>query len=432
MSSGSKPKNSWLFALHCASAAFATYFCMYAFRKPFAVGMYEGYQLWGIDYKIVLIITQVLGYTLSKFAGIKVISEMAPQRRIAAILLFIGIAEVALILFGLIPPPYNFFCLFFNGLPLGLIWGLVFSFLEGRRFTELLGAGLCTSFILSSGVVKSVGKLLMTQFGVSEFWMPAATGLVFTIPLLVSVWLLSKVPPPTAEDETLRTRRVPMNAGERRAFFRRFAWGIVILVAVYAALNAYRDFRDNFAVELWAAAGYPDVPMIFTWSEIPIAAVTLGAAAFMVLVKDNRQAFWISQATIFLGACLVGAATYGYQVGLISAPFWLVTVGLGMYIPYIAYHVMVFERLIAVSRHESNIGYLMYVADAFGYLASVAVMLFRDFGAKELSWLDFFINASYALSIGCVVLIVLSMFYFHRRLETPAAPAIAAARYSRR
>lgn len=30
-----------------AAAAFATYFCMYAFRKPFTVGTYEGYALWG-------------------------------------------------------------------------------------------------------------------------------------------------------------------------------------------------------------------------------------------------------------------------------------------------------------------------------------------------------------------------------------------------
>ncbi len=124
-------------------AAFITYFCMYAFRKPFTVGTYTGHQLWGLDYKIVLIIAQVLGYTLSKFAGIRIISQMPPGKRIAAILAFIGMAQCALVLFGLIPPPYNFFCLFLNGLPLGLIWGLVFSFVEGRRYTELLGAALC-------------------------------------------------------------------------------------------------------------------------------------------------------------------------------------------------------------------------------------------------------------------------------------------------
>ncbi len=412
------------------AAAFATYFCMYAFRKPFTVATYEGYHLWGIDYKIILIISQVLGYTLSKFSGIKIIAEMPPGRRIAAILGFIGAAEVALILFGLVPPPWGVVFLFLNGLPLGLIWGLVFSFVEGRRFTELLGAALCVSFILSSGVVKSVGKLLMTQVGISQFWMPAATGLVFVAPLLLSVWVLSTMPPPTAEDEQYRTRRVPMLAQQRRAFFGRFALGIVLLVVVYATLNTYRDFRDNFAVELWTALGYIDAPAIFTLSEVPVALITFASIGSLILIKNNRLAFWTSLSSVLFGAILTAAATLAYQAGIVDPAIWMITVGLGMYIPYIAFHVMIFERMIALFRHESNIGFLMYIADAFGYLGSCLVMLYRNFGAKQLSWLDFFIGASYAMAIGCVVLTVLSIIYFRYKLSSVAGVRIPAAQYA--
>ena len=397
-------------------AAFITYFCMYAFRKPFTVGTYTGHQLWGLDYKIVLIIAQVLGYTLSKFAGIRIISQMPPGKRIAAILAFIGMAQCALVLFGLIPPPYNFFCLFLNGLPLGLIWGLVFSFVEGRRYTELLGAALCVSFILSSGVVKSAGRLLMTNFDVSEFWMPAATGLVFAIPLLLATWVLSKMPPPTVEDEQLRTRRIPMSSQRRRDFFSRLALGIILLVAIYATLNTYRDFRDNFAVELWSAFGYANAPAVFTLSEIPIAIITLASIGSLMLIKDNRLAFWTSLGTVLLGAGLIGMTTFAYQSGLLSPTAWMIAVGLGMYVPYIAFHVMIFERLIAVCRYESNIGYLMYIADAFGYLGSCAVMLYRDFGARQLSWVDFFAGASYAMAATCLLLTGLSVVYFRRKL----------------
>ena len=41
--------------------------------------------------------------------------------------------------------PWNVAALFLNGLPLGLIWGLVFGFMEGRRTSEVLGAILCAS-----------------------------------------------------------------------------------------------------------------------------------------------------------------------------------------------------------------------------------------------------------------------------------------------
>ncbi len=53
------------FVLFAAIAAFITYLSMYAFRKPFSAGTFDGLFLWGIDYKILLIISQLIGYTLS-------------------------------------------------------------------------------------------------------------------------------------------------------------------------------------------------------------------------------------------------------------------------------------------------------------------------------------------------------------------------------
>ncbi|MGE3820368.1 MAG: DUF5690 family protein, partial [Isosphaeraceae bacterium] len=89
----------------CVVAAFGTYFCMYAFRKPFTAGDYAGVSLWDLGNYSVLVAAQVLGYTLSKFLGIKVIAEIEPHRRVALILGLIAAAELALLLFGLTPAP---------------------------------------------------------------------------------------------------------------------------------------------------------------------------------------------------------------------------------------------------------------------------------------------------------------------------------------
>ncbi|MGA9659034.1 MAG: DUF5690 family protein, partial [Asticcacaulis sp.] len=200
----------FVFALYGGLVAFGAYFAMYAYRKPFAVASYADISALGfnftVDYKIALVITQVFGYALSKVIGVKFISELPGRYRALAILLLIGFAELTLVAFALVPAPYNILCLFFNGLALGLIWGLVFGFLEGRRVSEILGSILCASFIVSSGVVKSVGKWVMLQnhvsiFGANEFWMPAMTGLLFAPLLLICVLGLAQLPPPSAEDE---------------------------------------------------------------------------------------------------------------------------------------------------------------------------------------------------------------------------------------
>ena len=188
----------------CIAAALITYTSMYAFRKPLSAATFEGLEYWGMDYKVIAIISQLIGYTCSKFLGIKIVGGMKPGQRIAYILGLIGTAWAALLLFAVVPAPANILFLVLNGLPLGMIFGIVISFLEGRKNTELLGAGLCVSFITASGITKAVGKFLILHCGVSDFWMPFLTGLVFVPLLLLGVWLLGKIPPPSTEDARLR------------------------------------------------------------------------------------------------------------------------------------------------------------------------------------------------------------------------------------
>ena len=411
------PDKGRLFSIYCITAAFLTYFSMYAFRKPFSAGYYEGLSLWGIDYKILLVIIQVMGYATSKFIGIKVIAELTPRIRVRLILTLIGLSWVALFLFGITPYPYNFIWLFFNGLPLGMIWGIVFSFLEGRRNTELLGAGLSASFIVASGFVKSVGRWWVDIGGVSEFWMPFLTGLVFIPPLLLSTWLLSKIPEPDEKDIAMRTKRVPMNVRQRWAFFMNYATGIVFLVLLFVFLTGYRDFRDNFAIELWRALGYADQPEILTISEIPIAFGVVILVGLMMYIRSNEWAFGINLGIITISGLLLIGTTWMFEQQLLDPAMWMILVGFSMYLAYISYHTMLFERWIATFKSLANVGFLMYIADAFGYLGSVGIMLYKNFGAGELSWLSFFVNMSYGVGISCTVCALIASAYFWRKYQ---------------
>jgi hypothetical protein len=86
---------------------------MYAFRKPFSAATYHVGE---VDYKVILVISQSLGYMLSKFSGIKIISEMKQHGRGLGIIVLISIAAVALLLFAITPYPYSAVFMFINGL----------------------------------------------------------------------------------------------------------------------------------------------------------------------------------------------------------------------------------------------------------------------------------------------------------------------------
>lgn len=393
---------------------------MYGFRKPFTAGTYTDTTLGGVEYKTVLVIAQVLGYTLSKFIGIKVISEVTAARRAVAIAVLIGAAELTLVVFALIPPPWNFPALFLNGLALGMVFGLVLGYLEGRRLTEALTAGLCASFVLSSGVVKSVGRYLVLDWSVSEYWMPALTGLIFAPPLCVSIWMLTRIPPPNDQDIEHRTERVPLTRRERWDFFRRHAFGLTLLIAIYIGLTTLRSVRDDFAVEIWTELGESGRPEVFAQTEtlVMIMVVALNAAAF--LINRNRAAFAISLATLAGGFGLVILAAL-LQTSNMTGPFsFMVLSGIGLYVPYVAFHTTVFERLIAASRDKANLGFLMYLADSTGYLGYVTVMLSRTFFGARDNMLGFFHAMSFAVSIGAIVAILLAAMWFMKRLPRDA------------
>jgi hypothetical protein len=410
-------QNTWAIV-----AAFGTYFCMYAFRKPFAAGTYDSMQWLGLDFKILLILTQVAGYTLSKFLGIRIISQMPASARIACILGFIAIAELALLAFAVVPHPYHFVCLFFNGLPLGMIWGLVFSFLEGRRWTEILGAGLSASFIVSSGVVKSTGKALLNEGVISEFWMPAATGALYTIPLLLFVWMLAHIPAPTQADIEQRTERVAMTAQDRWFYIKNLGFGLLCLIVFHMLLTAYRDFRDNFSVELLDAIGFAGSAANLSKSEVVIAFAVLIALALLYRIKSNTRALQVSHGMMIAGVLLTGGPTVLLNLGHIHPYLWYLLVGLGLYLAYVPIQSMYFDRLIAVFRHKSNAGFLIYLADATGYLAAVLILLYKNFWAPDISWLHFFSLCSYGLSIIGTVLIVLAILFYQSKHPQPGVP----------
>lgn len=403
------------FTLYASIAAFGLYTCIYAFRKTFAVATFEGLAFLGISYKVWIVTFQVAGYALSKFIGIKIISELKSHSRAASILLMVAIAGVSWLLFALVPPPYNIVFLFFNGLPLGLVWGMVFSYLEGRRMTEILGIALSVSFIFSSGLSRSAGALIMKYLGTSEYWMPFVTACFFTIPLLLFLFCLDKLPAPNDQDEKSRSKRLPMNGEQRYHFLNTFLPGIILFIIAYMLLTTFRDFRDNFSAELWQSAGITNNTSIYTTSEIIVSLIVLATMGSLILIKNNRQAFVMNHLIIIAGFMLIGFSNLLFEKQFINAASWMILVGTGLYMGYIPFNSIFFDRMLATFKYTGTVGFIMYLADAFGYLGSVSVLYIKEFVGVEISWLSFFIQSGYFISIAGAALITASMIYFQQK-----------------
>ncbi len=418
-----RPLTRWLsgkpgsfLVLYAVFAAFTTYFCMYAFRKPFSAGTFEGLEWWwGIKLKTVLVISQILGYTLSKYIGIKVCSEMTRGRRAFALVGFIVWAELALVLFAVLPNNFKLVALFLNGIPLGMVWGLVVWYLEGRRTSEALLMGLSLSYILASGVVKDAGRYLMNAFEVSEWWMPAATGLCFLPVYLLSVWLLNQFPEPDDADVEARVEREPMDGRQRLRFLVTFWPGLLMLFIAYFFLTAYRDIRDTFGREIWIELGYDQDPIIFSKAEAIVAFGVITTLAFLFLIKDNRRGLIGAYVVMTSGLVLLTVSNLLREREVIDGFWWMTLVGLGSYLAYVPFGSVLFDRLIATTRVVGTAVFAIYVADAIGYTGSVGILLLRDQIFAGVSWVEFFTGFTYFMSLLGGVLLVASCLYFLRR-----------------
>jgi hypothetical protein len=410
---------SWQFSLYAMGFAFLTYFCMYAFRKPFGAATFAGLEFMGtgIKLKTAFVIGQIMGYTISKYYGCKFCSEIGRNQQAKALVMMIIIAESALLGFAILPENLKVLAIFINGLPLGMVWGLVSRYLEGRKTAELLFAGLSCSYIVASSSVKTVGGWIM-EAGITEFWMPVTVGAIFFIPFIISVFLLNLLPDPTDDDISSRCERTVMDSQSRSSFFKQFMGGMIMLLILYFFLTAYRDVRDMYMPEVFASMGYASEPTLFSKADLPIALGIMIVMALLNLAKDHRKGLAAVFSVMLVGMILMGVATVLKDLNIISGLWWMILIGFGAYLAYVPFGAVLFERIMASTRAAGTAVFAIYLSDAIGYTWSIGIQLYKDWGQADLNYYQFMRYFTYTMATIGTVLFILSGIYFLAKAKT--------------
>jgi len=219
-----------------------------------------------------------------------------------------------------------------------------------------------------------------------------------------------------------------MGAEDRAAFTRKFLLGLGLLLLVYLGLTAFRDFRDNFGVELFIELGYANQPAIFSSTELPVALLVLLVLSCLVVFRERIAGLCAVFAVMLSGLVLVGLATLGLDLGWLSGQIWMIAIGLGAYLAYVPFSSFLFDRIMAATRFAGTAVFAVNVLDAAGYTGSVALQLYRDLVVGGSTRLSFFKSVSYTLSVAGSLLLAGAAIYFvihARALESRAARAQA-------
>lgn len=410
-----KRLSDFLFILWAGGAALLSYSLVYALRKPFTAASFENAEFFDMDYKVVVTISQILGYVISKFIGIKLISELKPEERFKFIMTSVLLAEASLVLFGLLSTPFNVAAMFLNGLSLGCMWGVIFSFIEGRRVTDILASLLGVSMVISSGTAKSIGLYVMNHFQVSEFWMPALIGTVALPLLLLLGWALNKLPEPNKEDIAMKSERETLNGKQRWELFKSFMPFLSMLFVANIAIVVLRDIKEDFLVNIIDVTAYS--PWLFAQIDSVVTLIILGIFGLMVLVKDNLKALSVLFGLIITGMIVMAVVSFGQQQLQLSPVIWLFIQSLCLYIAYLTFQTIFFDRFIACFRIRGNVGFFIVTTDFLGYTGTVLVLVLKEFCNPDIDWAVFYNRLAGYVGIFCCVTFVCSFVYLHQRFR---------------
>lgn len=231
---------------------------------------------------------------------------------------------------------------------------------------------------------------------------------------IINGFSAKKIPSPDEEDFFYRSKRVKMFHEDRYLFIKNFFPGITPLVFVYVFLTLFRDLRDNFAVEFWNELLHSSHfdSAIFAKTEILISICILLIIAALVLVRNNNLALLLSCLLIILGFVVIIISSWLFKNNLLSPFNWMLFTGLGLYLGYIPYNCVLYDRLIACLKKPANVGFLMYLSDAFGYFVAFLFILLRLLFANTFDWLYLFRNGIWYFSFLGIFLIIFSFCYF--------------------
>ena len=401
-----------LFIVWAGGAALVSYALVYALRKPFTAATFEGLEFLGMDYKTATSIVQIAGYVLSKLLGIKLVSELQRRHRLPFLIGSVAMAELSLLAFGLLPVPWNIVALFFNGLSLGCMWGVIFSYLEGRRLSGVLASVMGMSIACSSALAKSAGLYLIRDLGVDPFWMPAVIGGVAFVLLVVLAFALNALPDPSAEDRAACAERVPMDGRQRRQIFLRFAPLLTMLFAANLFVTVIRDIKEDFLVNI------VDTSQLSAWAfsgvDAVVTAIILLLFLAVSLIRSHLNVLCTLLVLVLVSMFALVYVAWNYDWLALSPLAWLFVQSLGVYTAFLSFQTLFFERFVACYHIRGNVGFFIVTIDFIGYVGTVGVLVFKELFAGELDWLAFYNSMVVWLGLASCLLFAGSLLWLAR------------------
>jgi hypothetical protein len=133
------------------------------------------------------------------------------------------------------------------------LWACIRYLDDGGVSTETAGSAVLAPRFSFVPLLEPIGgPVADVAHGISQWWLPFATGALFFLflPHGLFCWLAKQDAPPTT-GRCGALHRTKANDRRRTEAFLKPSAGLVLLITCYVILTIVRDYRSNFAANIW-------------------------------------------------------------------------------------------------------------------------------------------------------------------------------------
>jgi len=161
--------------------------------------------------------------------------------------------------------------------------------------------------------------------------------------------------------------------------------------------------------------GWLNSASVFASSSCISGVIVLVIIGGLFVIKDEFRALKVSIFLIIAGFSLVALGSVLFHLTIIPGATWIIVCSIGIYLGYVPFNCFLFERMIAAFKAPGNVGFLIYIADSFGYFGAMLFLLFKELIPVKYTWSHWFSILFYISSL-CGILLMTAAYHILKRI----------------
>ena len=180
-------------------------------------------------------------------------------------------------------------------------------------------------------------------------------------------------------------------------------------------ITVLQDIKEDFLVKILDVNTHNYSSWLFARVDGIVTVIILIIFGSMSLIKSNIKVLFLLLFLVMGGAATLSFVAFRYYELQLSPLAWLFIQSLCLYISYLSFQTIFFDRFIACFKIRGNVGFFIATIDFIGYTGTVLVLVAKEFFNPDINWLEFYNLLSGYVGVICFIVFLCSVIYLVQR-----------------